>query len=239
MMASIPGRTLAVAACCVLVLAGCNRDKPLVSAVAPRGATVAFDSIDGPPPAQFRALVLSLNEEAQSRRLAVISREQPAAYRVRGYLAAEADKDKATISWVWDVFDRGQHRALRIVGTETAKQGGRDAWQAVDDAMLRRIAHASMDQLAAFLTSPQAAPGIAAGETPMAMTEPPASSPEAAGIFRIFRPHADPVAADGAGIAPIAAAGDDATVPLPRHRPETPSAVSMQGTLTLSAVRLR
>ena len=34
----------------------------------PRGASVAFESIDGPPPDQFRQLVQNLNDEAQRAR---------------------------------------------------------------------------------------------------------------------------------------------------------------------------
>ena len=71
----------------------------------PRGATVAFESIDGLPPGQFHELVQALNDEAQTRQLAVMSRESPSAYRVRGYLAAKVVKRETTISWVWDVFD--------------------------------------------------------------------------------------------------------------------------------------
>ena len=135
----------------------------------PRGATVAFESIDGPPPGQFRKLVQALNNEAQTRRLAVMSRESPSAYRVRGYLAAKVAKRETTISWVWDVFDRDDHRALRIAGEETAKGRHRDAWSAADDAMLRRIAGSSMDQLAAFLTSPEVAPSTPDTEPRMAL----------------------------------------------------------------------
>jgi len=87
----------------------------------PRGATVAFESIDGPPPGQFHELVQALNTEAQTRRLAVLSRESPSAYRVRGYLSAKVVKRETTISWVWDVFDGDDRRALRIAGEETAK----------------------------------------------------------------------------------------------------------------------
>ena len=95
-----------------LALAACNPDSQGVSAQQPRGATVAFDSLDGLPPVQFQRLVKNLNDEAQSRRLAVISREQPSAYRVRGYLAATVAKHQTTISWVWDVFDQDEHRAV-------------------------------------------------------------------------------------------------------------------------------
>jgi hypothetical protein len=150
---------MVLAAACALALAGCTFDgQPNLSAAQPRGATVAFESIDGLPSAQFATLVQSLNDEAQTRHLAVISRESPSAYRVRGYLVAKVVKGQTTIAWVWDVFDGDEHRALRITGEETAKGQQRDAWSAADDAMLKRIVHTSMEQLAAFLTSPEIAP---------------------------------------------------------------------------------
>jgi hypothetical protein len=178
---------------CALALAGCNPDNQGLSAAQPRGATVAFDSLDGLPPGQFQKLVGNLNEEAKSRRLAVISREQTSAYRVRGYLAVKVTKRQTTVAWVWDVFDRNEQRVLRISGEETAKVRNRDAWAAADDAMLRRIAGTSMEQLAAFLTAPEVAPGTAPSlaEPQVAMAAPAESSPEAAGIFRVSRP--DPI----------------------------------------------
>jgi hypothetical protein len=220
-------------ATCALMLAGCNPDNQAVSAAQPRGATVAFESVDGLPPGQFRALVQDLNNEAQSRRLAVISREQSSAYRVRGYLAVKVTKRQTTITWVWDVFDQGEQRALRISGEETAKVRHRDAWAAADDAMLARIARASMEQLAAFLTSPEVAPGTAplSTEPQVAMTNPGEASPEAAGIFRISHAQADPISTD----APAASSdeGPGNPVPLPSRRPaETTSA---RDTLTMAA----
>ena len=59
-----------VAAVCAMALAACNaEDRPTASVGQPRGATVAFESIDGPPPGQFHQLVQDLNNEAQTRRL--------------------------------------------------------------------------------------------------------------------------------------------------------------------------
>jgi hypothetical protein len=216
-----------------LALAACNPDSQSVSAQQPRGATVAFDSLDGLPPSQFQRLVNNLNDEAQSRRLAVISREQSSAYRVRGYLAASVTKRQTTVSWVWDVFDQDEHRALRISGEETVKGRHKDAWAAADDAMLRRIAQSSIDQLAAFLTSPDVSPGTAPPpETQVALADTADSSPEAAGIFRIFRPQADPISTASAE-----RPGEDEVgpVPLPRRRP--PALVSSRETLTLAASR--
>lgn len=220
----------------VIALGGCNHDGRAGLAGQPRGATIAFESIDGPPQAQFQTLVNNLNEEAQARRLAVISRESTSAYRVRGYLAAKVVKGRTTIAWVWDVFDRDERRALRISGEETAKERHRDAWTAADDAMLRRIARASMDQLASFLTSPDVAPGTpdTGGEAQMALAGPSGASPEAAGIFRIFQAKADPLPTVTAE-APATAAAD--SVPLPRRRPSPAAAVSARETQTLSALR--
>jgi len=222
-----------LAAAGVMALAGCGPDgQPNLTAAQPRGASVAFESIDGAPPDKFRKLVDDLNEEAQTRRLAVASRESPSAYRVRGYLAAQTSKRDTTVSWVWDVFDGEQRRALRITGQESVKGRRQDAWAAADDAMLQRIARSSMDQLAAFLTSPEVAPNAPAAAPVMAAASPGDvaligdrdSSPEAAGIFRIFEPQAEPAPAPGAA------------VPLPRPRP-TAAALSTHETLTLAAAR--
>jgi hypothetical protein len=228
---------LSLAAVCALALAGCSIEgRPDASAAQPRGATVVFESIDGPPPGQFQQLVQDLNNEAQSRRLAVLSRESPSAYRVRGYLAAKVVKGQTTISWVWDVFDSDQRRALRIEGEEMASGRHSDAWAAADSAMLGRIASSSMTQLATFLTSPEISPGEPAqsGEAQLVLASTQDSSPEAAGIFRIFQAHADPVAeeaAEGQAAAePIAGA-----VPLPRRRPALTTAASARETVTLAA----
>jgi hypothetical protein len=230
---SHPGVVLGVA--CALMLAGCNPDNQALSAAQPRGATVAFDSVDGLPPSQFKKLVQDLNDEAQVRRLAIISREQPSAYRVRGYLAVKVAKRQTTVSWVWDVFDREETRALRISGEETSKVRHRDAWTVADDAMLRRIASNSMEQLAAFLTSPEVAPGTAPlpTEAQVALTDSHESSPEAAGIFRISTPRADPISTDGAEVSPDTE--NIEPVELPRSRPASSATLSKRSTLTVAA----
>lgn len=222
-----------IAAVCALTLAACDQNGPAdVAAAQPRGATVAFESIDGLPDAKFRRLVADLNDAAQARRLAVLSREQPSAYRVRGYLAAGVEQGATTINWVWDVFDGQEHRMLRIAGEERAQAAPHDGWAAADDALLHRIATASMDQLAAFLTSTAALPATAtpAGEPQLAFGS-DRSSPEAAGIFRIVQPQADPVAGGNAQ-APAAPAAELSAAPAPQAPPE---AISAHETLMLAA----
>jgi hypothetical protein len=232
-------RTFSVAGLLIsaaMMLAGCNHDnQPSVSAAQPRGATVAFESIDGPPLAQFHTLVQDLNNEAQTRRLAIIARDEPSAYRVRGYLAATVEQGKTTISWVWDVFDREQRRALRISGNETAKAGQGQGWQVADNAMMQRIASSSMAELAAFLTSPAVAPGTPDAQQPqVAFIASDVSTPESAGIFRLFRPSAEP-ASTTTSVSENAAA--PATVPLPSQRPVPATTVSGGETITLAAAR--
>ena len=181
-----------VAAIAALALAGCQTDQPgVANSVQPRGATVAFDSIDGLPSGQFRSLVDQLNQEAQSRRVAVLPRAQTAAYRVRGYFAAAVEKGHTTVSWVFDVFDREEHRALRISGSSPIS--GKD-WNAADTALLQNVARSSMDELAGFLVSPVAAAAPAdTGRLALATD----GSPESAGIFRVA--HTDPVPGPATG----------------------------------------
>ncbi len=149
-----------------LCAAGCSTAPQGPIAAAPvRGATVAFESIDGPPESIFNKLVQDLNEEATAHQMAVVSRNGPAQYRVRGYLAAVVEGRRRTtaISWVWDVYDADQQRALRLSGEELASSGGQGTWAAADDGVLRRIARTGMDQLAAFLAAPGAQPAAPPG----------------------------------------------------------------------------
>ena len=107
------------------------------------GPTVAFESIDGPPPQVFDRMVGILDSESKLRSLSIVSREGTAAYRVRSYLAAEVSHGRTTIAWVWDVYDQNQQRALRLSGEEQAGKAGRDAWSSADDLVLRKIAQAA------------------------------------------------------------------------------------------------
>jgi hypothetical protein len=122
------------------------------------GSTIAFESIDGPPPGVFRKLVATLAEEAEAHRVMVVSRESAASYRVRSYLSAHVERGKTTIAWVMDVYDTDKRRALRITGEEPAGQhagrAARDAWTGADDKVLRQIARTGMERIAAFLASP-------------------------------------------------------------------------------------
>ena len=138
-----------------LYAAGCTQSSnAALTTSGASGPTIAFDSIDGPPVGVFNRLVDNLSAEAQGRQLAIASREGAASYRVRGYLAAQVIRGRTHISWVWDVYDDDKLRTLRLTGEEAAGRGGADPWSVADEAMLRRIARASMERLAAFVANP-------------------------------------------------------------------------------------
>lgn len=126
------------------------------------GSTIAFESIDGPPPQVFERMVNVLDSESRLRNIAVVSREAPAAYRVRSYLAAQVSRGRTTIAWVWDIYDREQQRALRLSGDEPGGKSTRDAWAAADDLVLRRIAQAGLTGLHSMMNG-----GVPAGSQPV------------------------------------------------------------------------
>ena len=147
-------------------------------AMASDGPTVTFESIDGPPPAVFDRMVGVLDSETRLRNLSIVSREGSAAYRVRSYLSAQVIRGKTVIAWVWDVYDRDQQRALRLSGQEVGGKAGRDAWNAADDLVLRKIAQAGLSGLTGMIsgTPEPAAPAARRGPA-VASAEEPAAPP--------------------------------------------------------------
>src|SRR5882757_37344 len=64
-------------------------------AMAGGSPTVAFESIDGPPPHVFDRMVDVLDSESRLRNLSIVSREGSASYRVRSYLAAQVSSGRS------------------------------------------------------------------------------------------------------------------------------------------------
>jgi hypothetical protein len=152
--------------------AGCGSLGPTLGPSAQAGSakdfSIAFESIDGLPRDVSPRLVHDLGEEAAALRIAVAPAGTDATYRLRGYLAAHTGRSRTSItsiSWAWDVYDGELHRAFRLSGEAQAGPAtGRDAGAALaDEAVLRTIAHAGMQQLADFAA---AAPAPAAPAVP-------------------------------------------------------------------------
>jgi hypothetical protein len=130
------------------------------------GPTVAFESVDGPPPQVFDRLVRALEAESTARSFTIVSREAQASYRVRSYLSAQVRRGKTTIAWVWDVYDRDQERVIRLSGEEPGGKGGRDAWATADDQLMRRIALAGLNGLNGLISGSGSAPDSPAPAAP-------------------------------------------------------------------------
>jgi hypothetical protein len=187
------GRTAPRAAAAAMLLAmacglgGCASGGAASNAFAQAsaGPTVAFDSIDGPPPQVFDRMVGVLESESKLRNLSIVSREGAAAYRVRSYLAAQVGRGgSTTIAWVWDVYDRNQQRALRLRGEEPAGKPGRDAWTGADDLVLRKIAQAGFSGLSGMID------GTAPADEPPPVAAPDLRGPAVASM-EDFSPAAD------------------------------------------------
>ena len=156
-------------------------------------------------------------------------------YRLHGYFAARSEAADAgatasamgpattSMAWTLDLYDGDAHRVVRLSGEEKA---GDRLGAAADEQLLRRVARAGMDQVAAFLATSRAPPAGAAAPSPPRTAAGGGWlgdwTPEASGIFRIFgRELSRP--------APVAEAKVDAPaddVPLPRGRPAPADAPS-------------
>jgi len=156
---------------CVLALAlsvaGCNTTGQGGLAAGQR-TTVAFESIDGPPPPVFDRLVRKLNQEAEARQVPVVTREGFAPYRIRGYMAVGVRRGQTVVSWIWDVYDSQAGRTMRLSGEEKAGRAGRDAWAAVNDEVLTRVARSGMEQLSVYFRSPDTGIAVAQEQGPPA-----------------------------------------------------------------------
>lgn len=151
-----------LAAFCVM-LAGCNENGPLAGAgmvSAPAGAApVALLSLEGAPTEVTARLAGALAREAETRSIALVPGSGTPRYKLKGYLAAAPGAGGSVVTWIWDVFDGTRQRTQRLEGTEEVR--GTDAWQAIDDAAINRIAGHSMDGVARFLGESGAGDAIA------------------------------------------------------------------------------
>jgi hypothetical protein len=199
-----------------LAAAGCGSIgstlRPSAQARSVSDFSVAFESIDGLPRDVSQQLLRDLNEEATARQIAVVPAGSEATYRMRGYVAAHAERSAAavtSISWAWDVYDGELHRAFRLSGEERAGPApARDAGRALaDEAVLRAIARAGMQQLADFAASapaPAAPAGPAPGRTGSAVASRDNVQPERSardGAVASFAPAAAPLPQRRPGLA--------------------------------------
>ena len=88
--------------------AGGNQGGPMAamaSATPPGAQTVAFESIDGPPPQVFDRFVRVLDNEAQTRNVAIVSRDGSAGYHAYGTAGYDpgGDRDRLRGGRIFDI----------------------------------------------------------------------------------------------------------------------------------------
>jgi hypothetical protein len=150
--------------------------------VSPRGASVAFASLEGAPEEALARFKPIFARTAESRDIA-LSEEAGAAYRLRGYLTAYPGPDGiARIAYVFDVFDHGGHRAQRLTDETPVKGSGDpsslDPWASLSETELGRLAAQGADDLAAFLSyTPEAAAAASRSGVTIAASSRPEPAP--------------------------------------------------------------
>jgi hypothetical protein len=126
------------------------------SGASPRGASVTFATLDGPPEAVSARFAKDLAAAASQNDVSIADAKS-AHYVVRGYLTAYPSQEGTEVSYVWDVFDAAHHRAQRVTDAVDIQGSAEDPWSLVDDEVLGRVAAKSVGDLASFLaTTPEA-----------------------------------------------------------------------------------
>lgn len=164
-----------------LLLSACQSDGTPFAMAGSSGSAVAFDQIDGPPQATFDKLVSNLATAADTRKVAVVSRQETAPYRVKGYLAVQQDGGKASVAYAWDVYDKDLTRVARVTGSEplgTVKRSS-DPWTLCNDQVLAKIADRTMADLSATVNGGASAPVAIAAAPQPADPAPAAAASEA------------------------------------------------------------
>ena len=116
----------------------------------PEGIPVALESIDGAPAPIRTALTEELATAASDRKVDLVGASAEARYRVRGYLSTATEDGETKVAYVWDVFDSQKRRAKRLEGTSAVTTS---SISDLDKAALAKLAQASMDEIAEFLTA--------------------------------------------------------------------------------------
>jgi hypothetical protein len=129
----------------------------------PEGVPVALESIEGAPAPVRTALADELATAASDRKVELVGSSADARYRVRGYLSTATEDGTTKVAYVWDVFDSQKKRAKRLTGSSPVQ-----AWSVsdFDKETLAKLAQASMDEIAEFLSASKAETGFLTAEAP-------------------------------------------------------------------------
>jgi hypothetical protein len=160
------------------------------SGLSPRPAALSVTQMEGgPTPLQTQFMALFNADVAQHD--VALTDTASARYLARGYISAFPVDGGAKLTYVWDIYDRTNHRAQRLNDEVALKGAAADPWSLVDGAALAALAAESAGELAAYLSNtPEAL-----AQAPAALEQAPsASSQPVTASQAIPSPQAEPAA---------------------------------------------
>lgn len=124
----------------------------LPSGYSPRPAAVAVTGMEGAPTQLQNQFMAYFNADA-ARQDVALTDSGGARYLARGYISAFLVEGGAKLTYVWDIYDRTNHRAQRLNDEIPLKGAAADPWSLVDSAALSALAADSANELAAYLSN--------------------------------------------------------------------------------------
>lgn len=122
------------------------------SGYSPRPAALAVTQMEGAPtPLQTQFMAL-FNADVVKDDVALTD-SASARYLARGYISAFPVDGGAKLTYVWDIYDRANHRAQRLNDEIALKGSAADPWSLVDTAALQALAARSAGELSAYLSN--------------------------------------------------------------------------------------
>jgi hypothetical protein len=122
------------------------------SGYSPHPAALAVTQMEGAPtPLQSQFMALFNADVAQDD--VALTDSSSARYLARGYISAFPVDGGAKLTYVWDIYDRANHRAQRLNDEIALKGSAADPWSLVDAAALQALAARSAGELAAYLSN--------------------------------------------------------------------------------------
>ena len=132
-----------------LALAGCNESvspaavsapqqsaQIVPSGYSPRPAAVAVTQMEGAPSPLQSQFMAYFNADAAKNDVA-LTNSAGARYLARGYISAFLVEGGAQLTYVWDIYDRTNHRAQRLNDEIALRGAAADPWSLVDSAAAR------------------------------------------------------------------------------------------------------
>lgn len=117
-------------------------------------ARIQFAPIVGASVEAATALSERLAIRARARGMTLTgSTDTSTTHVLKGYFTPLAEGIQTTVIFVWDVYDPTGNRIHRISGQQKAPSAGGEGWPSVSPETMRTIADATVDQLAAWLSS--------------------------------------------------------------------------------------